>query len=111
MDETPARPNETDGLIEHEIRIAAAPEIVFAHFTDPAKMVRWMGTEATLDPRPGGVSSCTGACTPKRSPSIVPAGTTTCRGSPSSPRVPTRASIHGARSRPRCVICARPGFR
>ena len=55
MDETPARPSETDGLIEHEIRIAAAPEIVFAYFTDPAKMVQWMGTEATLDPRPGGV--------------------------------------------------------
>ena len=55
MDETPARPSETDGLIEHEIRIAAAPEIVFASFTDLAKMVQWMGTEATLDPRPGGV--------------------------------------------------------
>jgi len=55
VDETPARPSETDGLIEHEIRIAAAPEIVFAYFTDPAKMVQWMGTEATLDPRPGGV--------------------------------------------------------
>ena len=55
MDETPARPSETDGLIAHEIRIAAPPEIVFAYFTDPAKMVRWMGTEATLDPRPGGV--------------------------------------------------------
>jgi len=55
VDETPARPSETDGLTEHEIRIAAAPEIVFAYFTDPAKMVQWMGTEATLDPRPGGV--------------------------------------------------------
>jgi uncharacterized protein YndB with AHSA1/START domain len=54
VDETPARPSETDGLIEHEIRIAAAPEIVFAYFTDPARMVQWMGTEATLDPRPGG---------------------------------------------------------
>src|SRR5437588_2484910 len=51
----PARPSETDGLTAHEIRIAAAPEIVFAYFTDPAKMVQWMGTEATLDPRPGGV--------------------------------------------------------
>jgi uncharacterized protein YndB with AHSA1/START domain len=28
---------------------------VFAFLTDPQKMVRWMGTEATLDPRPGGV--------------------------------------------------------
>src|SRR5918912_446015 len=31
------------------------PEGVFEHFTDPLKLVRWMGSEATLDPRPGGV--------------------------------------------------------
>jgi uncharacterized protein YndB with AHSA1/START domain len=42
-------------VIEHELRIAAQPEVVFEFFTDPAKMVRWMGVEATLDPRPGGV--------------------------------------------------------
>jgi uncharacterized protein YndB with AHSA1/START domain len=41
--------------VEHEIRIDARPETVFAFFTDPAKMVRWMGSEATLDPRPGGI--------------------------------------------------------
>ena len=45
----------TDGVTRHEIRIAASPETVFSHFTDPARMVRWMGAEATLDPRPGGV--------------------------------------------------------
>jgi uncharacterized protein YndB with AHSA1/START domain len=28
---------------------------VFAFFTDPEKMVRWKGTHALLDPRPGGV--------------------------------------------------------
>ena len=39
----------------HEVHIAAAPETVFEHFTDPLKLVRWMGSEATLDPRPGGV--------------------------------------------------------
>jgi uncharacterized protein YndB with AHSA1/START domain len=27
---------------------------VFAFLTDPVKMVRWLGTDATLDPRPGG---------------------------------------------------------
>jgi uncharacterized protein YndB with AHSA1/START domain len=27
---------------------------VFEFLTDPAKMVRWMGAEAALDPRPGG---------------------------------------------------------
>jgi uncharacterized protein YndB with AHSA1/START domain len=42
-------------VVEHEIAIAAAPETVFAYFTDPARMVRWMGAEATLDPRPGGI--------------------------------------------------------
>jgi uncharacterized protein YndB with AHSA1/START domain len=40
---------------EHEVRIAARPETVFAYFTDPARMVQWMGAEATLDPRPGGI--------------------------------------------------------
>jgi uncharacterized protein YndB with AHSA1/START domain len=28
---------------------------VFAYFTDPAKMVDWMGDEAILDPQPGGI--------------------------------------------------------
>jgi uncharacterized protein YndB with AHSA1/START domain len=40
---------------EHEVSIEAPPEAVFAYFTDPAKMVRWMGSDATLDPRPGGI--------------------------------------------------------
>src|SRR2546430_1000670 len=50
-----AEHSETDSVIEHEIRVAASPETVFAYFTDPTKIVRWMGTEAILDPRPGGV--------------------------------------------------------
>jgi uncharacterized protein YndB with AHSA1/START domain len=50
----PAMPRETS-VVEHEVRIAARPETVFAYFTDPARMVRWMGAEATLDPRPGGI--------------------------------------------------------
>jgi uncharacterized protein YndB with AHSA1/START domain len=41
--------------IQHEVRVEAAPEVVFEYFTDPSKLVRWMGSEATLDPRPGGV--------------------------------------------------------
>jgi len=39
---------------ETEVRIAAQPETVFQFFLDPAKMVLWKGTEAALDPRPGG---------------------------------------------------------
>ena len=45
---------ETEAL-EREMRIDADPQTVFEFFTDPAKMVRWKGTTATLDPRPGGV--------------------------------------------------------
>src|SRR2546426_5823171 len=45
----------TDSVIEHEVRVAASPDSVFEYFTDPVKMVQWMGTQATLDPRPGGV--------------------------------------------------------
>ena len=50
----PDAPSETS-VAEYELRIAARPETVFAYFTDPAKIVRWMGTDATLDPRPGGI--------------------------------------------------------
>jgi uncharacterized protein YndB with AHSA1/START domain len=50
-----AEQSKTEGLVEHEVRVAASPDSVFDYFTDPAKMVKWMGTEATLDPRPGGV--------------------------------------------------------
>jgi uncharacterized protein YndB with AHSA1/START domain len=46
-------PDETS-VVEHEVKIAASPETVFGYFTDPSRMVQWMGAEATLDPRPGG---------------------------------------------------------
>jgi uncharacterized protein YndB with AHSA1/START domain len=36
------------------IHIAAEPQVVFEYFVDPAALVRWMGDEAVLDPRPGG---------------------------------------------------------
>lgn len=49
-----ARPETTDS-IERVVRIAASPETVFAFFVDPVKMVRWQGTTAVLDPRPGGL--------------------------------------------------------
>ncbi|HKV44787.1 MAG TPA: SRPBCC domain-containing protein, partial [bacterium] len=42
-------------VIRRVIRIAARPEIVFAFFTDPEKMVRWKGRRAVLDPRVGGI--------------------------------------------------------
>ena len=48
-------PDPTDVVVEHEVRIAASPETVFAYFTDPARMSMWMGHAATLAPEPGGV--------------------------------------------------------
>jgi uncharacterized protein YndB with AHSA1/START domain len=44
--------------IEHEVYIAASPHEVFAMFTEPELYIRWMGREATLDPRPGGTYRC-----------------------------------------------------
>ena len=41
--------------IEREVRVEAAPETVFEFFVDPARIVRWMGRAAELDPRPGGL--------------------------------------------------------
>jgi hypothetical protein len=46
-------PEPTEPL-RNEVRIAAPPELVFPYFTDPARMVHWMGVAALLDPRPGG---------------------------------------------------------
>jgi uncharacterized protein YndB with AHSA1/START domain len=50
-------PGATDGTLEYEIRIEAAAEAVFEHFTDPRLFTRWMGHRAVLDPRPGGAWS------------------------------------------------------
>jgi uncharacterized protein YndB with AHSA1/START domain len=40
--------------VEVSVHIAATPENVFPYFTDPARYVQWMGSEATLEPVPGG---------------------------------------------------------
>ena len=40
--------------LRSELTIAAPPEVVFPYFTDPARMVDWIGVAAVLDPRPGG---------------------------------------------------------
>ncbi|MCA9528339.1 MAG: SRPBCC domain-containing protein [Myxococcales bacterium] len=42
-------------LLERRLPIEAPPAIVFEFFTDPAKLVSWIGVEASLEPRPGGV--------------------------------------------------------
>ena len=37
-----------------EILIKAPPETVFPYLIDPEYLVQWMGTQASLDPAPGG---------------------------------------------------------
>jgi uncharacterized protein YndB with AHSA1/START domain len=43
------------GTIRRELFIEAEPATVFAFFTDPDKMVRWMAVQCEADPRPGGL--------------------------------------------------------
>jgi uncharacterized protein YndB with AHSA1/START domain len=41
--------------VAREVRIQARPETIFPFLTEPELMVRWMGTSAEADPRPGGI--------------------------------------------------------
>ena len=41
--------------VEREVAIAASPETVWELLVDPEKAVRWMGTAATFELRPGGL--------------------------------------------------------
>jgi uncharacterized protein YndB with AHSA1/START domain len=40
--------------VEVTMHIPAIPEDVFGYFTEPARYVQWMGTEAELEPKAGG---------------------------------------------------------
>jgi uncharacterized protein YndB with AHSA1/START domain len=42
------------GKAVKEITINAPPDAVFEYLIDPKKMIEWMGTEAVLQPDPGG---------------------------------------------------------
>ena len=42
-------------VVQREVQIAAPPATVFAFLTDPEKILRWIGTEATVEPRQGGL--------------------------------------------------------
>ncbi|WP_395672535.1 SRPBCC domain-containing protein [Inquilinus sp.] len=44
-----------DLVVRRETRIAAPPAAVFALLTDPEQILRWIGTEAQMDPQPGGL--------------------------------------------------------
>jgi uncharacterized protein YndB with AHSA1/START domain len=54
------KPDRDDPVVPRDavvktIVISASPEHVFTFFTDPARMLRWIGTAVELDPRPGGL--------------------------------------------------------
>jgi len=42
-------------VVRRETHITAPPAAVFALLTDPEKILRWMGTEAQVEPQPGGL--------------------------------------------------------
>ncbi|GGC75592.1 SRPBCC family protein [Chelatococcus reniformis] len=42
-------------VVRREMHLPAPPAAVFALLTDPEKILRWMGTEADVEPRPGGL--------------------------------------------------------
>jgi uncharacterized protein YndB with AHSA1/START domain len=41
--------------VVRELTIAARPETVWEFLVDPEKATRWMGTDATFEPEPGGM--------------------------------------------------------
>lgn len=45
---------QTASGVECEVRIDAAPDLVYDFFVEPNRMIQWMGRDAELDPRPGG---------------------------------------------------------
>jgi uncharacterized protein YndB with AHSA1/START domain len=45
-------------VYERTIAIDASPETVWEFFVDPQKLMRWMGTDAELDSRAGGIYRC-----------------------------------------------------
>lgn len=53
--EPEAGSGEAPAPVECSITVEADPEIVFPYFTDPGRIVEWMGARATLSPEPGGI--------------------------------------------------------
>jgi uncharacterized protein YndB with AHSA1/START domain len=49
------RPMEEALIVRRETHIPAPPAAVFALLTDPEKIMRWMGTEAEVEPQSGGL--------------------------------------------------------
>ena len=70
---------DSDGAIVHEVHLALSPEEVFEFFTDPQRLVRWIGLSAALRPVAGGEfrfevqpgEFCEGAYVEVRPPAFV----------------------------------------
>ena len=45
---------DSQGRVVHEIELGLPPAEVFAFFTDPNRLVQWIGLSASLSPVPGG---------------------------------------------------------
>ena len=99
-------PGATEPL-RHEMEIAAPPDLVFAYFTDPGRMVEWMGVGALLDPRPGGalridangrdvvIGEYVELDPPRR---VVSRGASTATGGPRAPARPASRSCSSRRT-------------
>jgi uncharacterized protein YndB with AHSA1/START domain len=46
---------EVSETIQREMTIEADAATVFAFFTDPERLIRWIGVSAELEPQPGGI--------------------------------------------------------
>src|SRR5579862_3447220 len=42
-------------VVRRETHIPAPPAAIFTLLTDPGQILRWMGTEARIEPEPGGI--------------------------------------------------------
>jgi len=42
-------------VVRREIQVAAPAATIVAFLTDPEKIIRWMGSDATMEPHPGGL--------------------------------------------------------
>jgi len=51
---SPDQPHGPQTLVERDVTIPASRAIVWGYWTDPARLVTWMGSSARIDPRAGG---------------------------------------------------------
>jgi uncharacterized protein YndB with AHSA1/START domain len=49
------KPMSQANSIVHDMMIEADNATVFAFFTDPERLIRWIGVSASLEPKPGGL--------------------------------------------------------